>query len=140
MHISAGGTWALFRQESTPSRLLLSKTEFCPVHLGIFLQSREYSNMPKTLMASFKCPSSRTSQSGEGSPKKFCASSNLNQEGSHVRLVESSRIKYQYICALLIKSLIAKCFGTLYNHCYFFKFMYDQYTKRIEQFHFIYFS
>ena len=42
-------TWALFRQESTPSRLLLSKTEFCPVHHGIFLQSGEYSDMRKLL-------------------------------------------------------------------------------------------
>ena len=37
------------------------------------------------------------------------------------------------------KSLIAKCFDTLYNHGYFLKFMYDQYNKRIELFHFIYF-
>ena len=42
-------TWALFRQESTPSHLLLSKTEFCPVHHGIFLQSGEYSDMRKLL-------------------------------------------------------------------------------------------
>ena len=88
--------------------------------------------MPKTLMASFKFPSSRNSQSGEGSPKKFGASSNLNQEGSHGRLVQSSKnVLSKYMCPFY-KSLIAKCFDTLYNHCYFFNFMYDQYNKRIE--------
>ena len=52
-------------------------------------------------MASVQCPSSRTSQSGEGTLNEFCASSNLHQEGSHVKLVQSSRMYYLNICALL---------------------------------------
>ena len=38
----------------------------------------------------------------------------------------------EYMCPFN-KSMIAKCFDTLYIHGYFFKFMYDQDNKRIEQ-------
>ena len=153
MHISAGGTWALFRQESTPSCLLLSKTEYCtivlyncfeycPVHHGKFLQSGELSNVPKTLIiliASFQCPSSQISQSGRITKNILMLFNPQSRGFAYQTSSVDKNVLSKYMCPFN-KSMIAKCFDTLYNHGYFFKFMYDQDNKRIEQLHFIYFS